>query len=268
MPAFLGELRDIKDIPNIVKQWGQSNFIGKAASAHITNSFVVKPMISDISKMLEFQSSVDKRVKELEKIRDTGKSSARATILEDLIQVPYGNLVVHSTYEVIYAYLERTYTRKVWGTARWHPLNPSSLPKGNADLRKKTRRILSGFSANGISAAAWELLPWSWLADYFVGIGDLIGAKQNAFELEMRGSCIMVQDTCLENFSLLPGSWNTWLTASPSSWSTSWIEKRRYPISDFAPFIPPRKPLLSFRQMSILGSLAALKSGIGKRGSS
>lgn len=49
----------------------------------------------------------------------------------------------------------------------------------------------SGFDPKGLATVAWELVPYSFVADWFVNIGDLLGALVPDFRMTQLGSCIV-----------------------------------------------------------------------------
>jgi hypothetical protein len=65
-------------------------------------------------------------------------------------------------------------TQKVWATLNAVLKNP--LPMSAADLHSLSRNQVLGLRFN--PADFWEAIPWSWLIDYFLNIGDMLEASR------------------------------------------------------------------------------------------
>lgn len=257
LPTLAGEASGYRELGNSVRDFGRATIAAKAGSAYLTYRWVIKPLVSDVRNMIEFSSAVEKRLRELENIRKNGGSSKRATLLTETLH-EQSSQIVESHADPIYADVKTTYSRRVWGTTHWVPLYSGYIPDGREDLRRKTENVLAGMSKDGLSAAAWELLPWSWLIDWFSNVGALLAARQNSFGLEQKNTCIMVHDRVAKKFTLKrTGVWTTWLTPTSDTFTLSSERKRRYPISDLAPYIPPFSPLMRGKHLSILAALLA-----------
>jgi len=76
-----------------------------------------------------------------------------------------------------------------------------------------------GFSLRKIPEAAWELLPWSFVVDWFVNVGDSIGALQaamlNKFLAQwMTRKRTLVFTNTVSNFAFLP-AYTNWIVNQP-----------------------------------------------------
>jgi hypothetical protein len=62
--------------------------------------------------------------------------------------------------------------KKTWGVGKFRYLLPPG-PRNVAWTRKMVRRIMG---ARVTPDMVYQIMPWSWLADYFTGLGDFIKA--------------------------------------------------------------------------------------------
>lgn len=145
-----------------------------------------------------------------------------------------------------------------WAVVRYKPSNPQALPPGDAELR----RMLLGVTFNSIGSVAWELLPWSWLSDYFGNVGSYLQASNNYLQTHYNG-CVMTERSATETFSggifTINGSNNRQSKYTMSSGSRKVSQKERHVIGRL-PLPSFGLPILGGRQLSILSSIYATRA--------
>lgn len=262
LPVFLSELRDI---PEMVRQVGRVGIAirdgGKAlkdaisksptqgaAAANLAFQFGWKPLVQDLWTMATFQDAVDKRKHQLEMV--AGKKGLRRTIKH----LGHISKTESRTWAGVSEYTLRghvNYEKTVSGGVVWKETYPGSakLPEGNI------RRQLAGLTADSIALNVWEGLPWTWFADYFNNVGDLIQAGNRTIATPDRGWL----------------KWTTVITASHAGTKSNFGEAFvsggtytqkdvfRLPVDATSSDIA-QLPLLGAGQLSILGSLAVVKN--------
>lgn len=175
--------------------WGKNlqgrsrSSLSKAGEFHLALSFGYLPLLSDIRKFVLAQREKQKRLTQL--IRDAGKPIRRRSTLKDSDNVGVSNVTsatgvngyasgtnpthVSQCYADGYATEKRTTTTleaKTWvvGKFRYY------LPPGPRDVvwtRNMMRRIM-GWRIT--PSNLYAIMPWSWLADYFSGLGHFLQA--------------------------------------------------------------------------------------------
>lgn len=265
IPAFIGELRDI---PRLLEVSGK-NLIAKGGSATLSYQFGWKPLIHDLSDMINFGVETTKVLNIIKKMLKGGISrqvrlgdeSAQSEVVFDY---PITDL---PTYDDILDWKVRIYTRmEVWGTARWFfPEAARLLIANDSDLQ----RWLAISTAYGLSvhpASAWELLPWSWMIDWFANFQNILELVfYRALPVEFGGvnvctkrtSQVAVESRTLPIHDYAP--WYLGVPDAPLGFRMERVTKRRDVSSDLLPdlLIPGVKPLMSSYQWSILTALAA-----------
>jgi hypothetical protein len=149
------------------------------ASNYLGYEFGWKPLISDISQLLQFQSQVDRRILELNRLY-SGKGLKRRLNLFDSTAVADETLTVESTLGTFIRVRKTALTRKrSWGTIRWRPTAvPADI--GHQALGRQARRLVHGIDHYGVDATqAWNAIPFSWLGDWFGNFGDWLAAHRN-----------------------------------------------------------------------------------------
>lgn len=259
LPLFLFEF---KDFPRMLRHAGRV-LSGKAKPSDVPGgwlaySFGWAPLVSDLLSLMELTKSIDDRVryfKNLERgsmIRRklTGKIIADSTI-SDWYQLPI------YTRTVIKADKRDVERLDVWFSANGKAKFP--LPNDPADLRLLSTKAVLGLKND--PASLWDFLPWSWLIDYFLNVGDYLRAHQGLTHMMVTRMCLMAKVEV--NSSLVNIRESEGITTSPSVMLTT--SKQRSVFSNPTPFLYPR-PFLGARQIGNLASLvtAAAFKAVGK----
>jgi hypothetical protein len=170
-------LIELRDIARLLKVSGDT-LISKGASAYLSYEFGWKPIISDLRKLVDLQASISKRFKFL--LANSGKTVKRERVLYEmdgqLVQDQFvvgGDPAPRSVSPPAGTY----YSEGKW-TARavYHTSFKYEMP--DVGLREPTgaeKRMLSGLNID--LSVLWNVLPWSWLIDWFSTAGDLIEDK-------------------------------------------------------------------------------------------
>lgn len=282
LPEFI---QGIRDIPRMIRQAGDTvryvrngikrpsitvasslNRAKKAAADNLAYQFGWKPLFSDLLALVDFSASVARRKKEIERLH-SGRGLKRRLKLDDRETVtPNPNsLYIWSTDGTLLWYppgsVKTTSFGRRWATLRFKPTANSPLP----DQEDWIRLMMTGLTLNSLATNLWELIPWSWLVDYFTNIGDLVEYANNSAHVQCVSCCVMSHyGTTLQ----APGAeWQfpSWpsgidvIVASPYSWTVE--TKLRFKGLTSAPSIELGIPLLGGSQLSILGSIAVMQAG-------
>lgn len=273
-PVFLFELRDI---PRMIRDWGNDILVAKnwlfteldthghlidlrTAPRRIANNYLayqygIAPFISDLQKMLDVVGSVDKKLSELKHLKQ-GSSRRHATVFNAEKSENRVTRYISGLYQESNSFSSYfIQTKKVWVSVNWKPLNPSSLPKTDDELRELARRLAFGWEFS--LAQLWEAMPWSWLFDWFGNIGDIFNASRNTIPCEWSESAIMT-----ERILRLTGfSWVTHVgpvRVSVPNYHYRILKRELAPIVVYPEF---NLPIFDGRQLSILSALGVQRSG-------
>jgi hypothetical protein len=274
VPQFLGEL---KDLPGMIKTWGdffqkknqpaarslaaQSLSTGTkgVANAILTWKWGLAPLISDLRKLLKFQKLTEERFKTLDKLRKGQKLRKRVQLDSGSYTTESGRFVVQSWQVLFDGYWKDRYTNKVWGSVQWYTPNWSGLAKStDAELMRRAQRIVSGMNTRSATIALWELVPWSWLADWFSNVGDIVAACGNSTDLDFRGLCIMQHVSALRR---LEHNYLHWYDYELDMSPLIVHREKKYRFANVFPIAFPslRLPVLTAGKLSIIGSLGVLR---------
>lgn len=256
MPQYVAEL---KDIPSLVKDWGGS-YLRKVAKGVISWRWAVKPLHRDLCTLEKFVNEIQDRINNLDKLRK-GKTLRKRVSLGSERQGPgllegewpldsltQGNRLTVS---------ETRFTRmKMWGVANFKLADGAVLPPpGRIADRQFATKWASGLNSASALSAAWELVPWSWLTDWFIGVGTVLNATNNTVPFTWGHLSIMrwTESEKILNVIRVPKE-----ISIKKSYRSTWTRKERYPAFPLLPF-QFHLPLADGGKWSILASLAALR---------
>ncbi|DAD52767.1 TPA_asm: maturation protein [ssRNA phage SRR7976325_29] len=209
IPNFLYEMKDLphmirqmKNLGPLIRNLRHRNHaaMSAVASQYLGYEFGWKPLISDISQLLQFQSQVDRRILELNRLY-SGTGLKRRLNLFDGTETSSSNATVETSLGRFFTVRKDIVTRKrSWGTIRWRP---TAVPKdiGHQALGKQARRLVHGIDHYGVDATqAWNAIPFSWLADWFGNFGEWLAAHRNDVPAAPTGPCNIM--TLTETYEL------------------------------------------------------------------
>lgn len=245
--AFIAGLRDL---PGTVRS------LGRLSQAPIATSFGVIPTLSDVLAILSLTDDIAARQKQLQKLsQGTQKEHLSLAFRKVRDEWSSSSFHPHTGHRPMY---KKETTRRVWAIKshriKTNPLKPP--PKYDTSY---VRRLLS--SANTV-ATVWELLPWSWLVDYFVGIQSMINAANGnrVPGYEVSSLCVCVETKT--HIDLLVKDRSTeWSGGTVHQGYVDVLTQKREIFSNPRPGFPRVKGYLTDHQLSIIGQLTLAMAG-------
>lgn len=190
-------LQDIYDLPKMVKDIGFYVMGGRkkpsakmAANGYLSWNFGWAPLVGDLQKLLQFQTAVEKRKAQLLKLAKGGLHR-RITVFTGKATSQnqrYAPAVYGPSPLVNVAY---TTTTKKWASVVYRPT--SDTPKLDASNVDRIANDLV-FGRNLSPSTIWQLMPWTWLEDWFTTFGDFLAASRNAIATIPTDICVMTHD--------------------------------------------------------------------------
>jgi len=253
VPVIFSELREI---PGLVRRFGNDAF-KNIGDANLRVQFGIKPMLSDLRRLANFQAVVEKRLRELESLRKNGGLRRRVTLSHDIaVDTPTVELLQSSPHS-IYGSRSRVTERDVWGSARWKP-NAIISGLDPDEIAALVRRTLLGLTVSQITQNLWDALPWSWLIDWFANIGDLLAGMNNSIGH-------LAGDVCIMTHTRTTSTTRCFAYGSNSVAQVKWLQRNHVVEKGVkerklaSPSFSASVPILTGRQLSILGSLVATR---------
>jgi hypothetical protein len=188
IPQLLVELRDI---PGMLHLKGVTHSQKKSSSSAAEYNFGWGALIQDLLKLADFTGQVDRRLAELEALHSKRGLRRRYTVFNETYRGS-SPTTFQSAYSVsIGGSVDWVTQWRRWGSVQWIPSVPFKGTQG--DLKQLARQIVHGwdFSAQGMTASLWNLLPWSWFSDYFFNLGDYLDSQRNGVGAIAQIGCVM-----------------------------------------------------------------------------
>jgi len=225
----------------------------KVASNHYL-SYVMgwSPLISDLRKLLDFQSHVDKKARELHNLYANGGLQRRVRLdsWKHTIEDTYDSsrTIESSLGLLINCRVTDFSTVERWGTVRWYPASLPPFDLGSRDMARLARDLT--FGMKGISPKqAWDAIPWSWLVSWFTNVDEFLGAHHNAIPLTHSTPCVMTKRFTRRDYVRIPGN-QTWAKGGEGAH----IRETKQRVTNSGS-LSATIPFLNGRQFSILGAL-------------
>lgn len=256
LPVSITELREL---PSLVQGVGE-RLIKKVARNNLKNEFGWVPLISDLRKLMNFRKDVENRIKLFQKFAEEGSMLRKVQLYKSTISEEKGtNVTTNSSPSwatVNHTLVRHTTTRTTWGYVRWTPEADFSKIAGNKDaLQRAAIDAVYGLKIDYVTA--WNLFPWSWLADWFSNIGEWLEGHRRVVPIIPGIPRICETTESVYHFSNLAQT-NLALPVGTHCPTVKTITKTRNAAS--ASFPSASLPLLTDRQIGILASLFVLRA--------
>jgi len=190
-------------IPHVMQQRARQFLPDNIGGEYLNYAFGWRPFVNDLRQMYNLWKTVDKRMAQL--IRENGKwirrrgtldNDTSTEVLADTVyQFPFANV-----YGAPLAFQSGTTDYKVQritSTRRWYSSQfRYYIPDiGSSQWNAKARIAL--FGALPTPELVWNIMPWSWLFDWFSDAGDYLSAvSPGAVGFPVtRNQCVMTHTT-------------------------------------------------------------------------
>nr|UJQ85732.1 MAG: putative maturation protein [Leviviridae sp.] len=276
LPLFLFELKDLKGMFKEVASFGKSlpnavrliqnglteivqgrsrpdPYLTGLAGLNLSLSMGWAPLVSDLSKLVDFSIAFERRYKQLQALAEGKRIRRKVKIDTNSKDTLEYNVRLHGYGTVVSGYGNRTLhvESKRWATSRW-AYRPEVLKKASPPRGIDAWRSLLGLESFSIGTL-YNAIPFSFLVDYFANIGEILESCKNVGTFDMSHMCVMTQHEATVTYTRTrwdPVSYSGY--GGDGTWKR--IQKSRVPVSGVS-FQPAFQPILSERQLSVLASL-------------
>lgn len=187
VPVFIKEL---VELPLLFKLAAES-FIGFVGKGYLNYKFGWSQFYRDVKTLANILVVLERRIKELESLNKKGGLRRRIDLrvtseTSEAHDVPLSTVYGVSIYGTRIHREHLTYS----GSVRWRPIGDFSVALSKLSTFNKAVSII--FDLEEMDAATlWNILPWSWLVDYFTEMSTFLHANLGRCLVEPYDICIM-----------------------------------------------------------------------------
>ena len=255
LPVSIIELRELpqllRDAGTIALNTARRKHAKASARANLAAQFGVAPVISDMLTLMDFVEKVAQRERYLRRLNSEKPVRIKRKITEQNWDTNFthsGGLPLGVS-SIKINYLT---TSVYWFTMRAH----LSVLMTERDIQTHAFKLVLGIDTVSVKQL-WELLPWSWLIDWFSDVGDILAAYRNGIPFIWSNLNVMCR-TEYKMSGTIQGMIST-INADITSPAGIAVHKTRTPVPTVWAYPTLRIPYLSAKQWSILTSLAVLR---------
>lgn len=187
VPVMIAELVEVATLFKLAA----GTFLSQVSGNYLNIQFGWKPFLSDLKALASITELVEKRAKQIASLGKQGGLRTRAFIHSEVVTnslEPTG--AIQSLTDGTIRGPIRRYTRySVHGTCRWgFRGDPPDLTK--LELFNRAAREVLDLEIPD-PATVWEMIPFSWLIDYFVDVNSWLSASEGHLEIYPFDICLV-----------------------------------------------------------------------------
>jgi hypothetical protein len=188
IPVAIREMVEL----TLLFQLHAKSFLKFVGGAYLNYRFGWTAFYKDILTLAKLVDSINSRVKELNSLVQHGGLRRNIPLDSFGVSTSGEHYIFSSWGTFLEGHWEWSTDWKIWGSVRWYPTDYQLIPTEPADTwLLAVRQSLDLESID--SKTLWDLLPWSWLVDYFTNIGDKLAATEGQALIRPSDVCIMRQ---------------------------------------------------------------------------
>lgn len=186
IPVMILELVDATSLLKVAAR----SFAGLFGGAYLNWRFGYMTMLQDIKTLATITKAIEARVHEFNDLISKGGSRRRVFLSRRSTSQSWRTDMISNSYGSWGGPVKANYRTKVWGSVHWRPKRDKLLEvQALTDFNSAVQHVLDLDSPD--PSTVWEAIPFSWLIDYFINLGDVLKAVENTDLVVPSDLCIM-----------------------------------------------------------------------------
>jgi hypothetical protein len=147
-------------------------------------SFMIRPLVSDIVKMININDQINRRVAEIDNLYDG--NGIRRTVKQGTFSTSSkATATCQSAGVNITREFDRQTSIKCSTHCRWKPMTRCGLRPSPSVSRALAVQAVQGMTID--FSTLWEIMPWSWMLDWFGNVGEYLKSQRNIIPARLTG---------------------------------------------------------------------------------
>lgn len=184
--------KQLKDVGKLIKNPKSLLSAREIANQNLAIRFGWLPLVKDVQDLLNLQSSIHQRVGELNRLYSETGLHRRIHLGKAGAEKKQSNVTISSFTGVSCVADIKQFTQgERWASVRW---KPTSVPKHNpsdSERIRQARKLVSGMTIEGLLNGLWEVIPWTWIVDWFTDIHGYAMTWSNTVPALPYSACVM-----------------------------------------------------------------------------
>jgi hypothetical protein len=172
-----------------------ANFVSLIGSAELNRVFGWEATARDIKSLAKITVSIENRIKEFNDLISKGGLRRKVWLARGKGSRPeYEDSIFSNSMGEWKGKVTTWYESEVWGSVRWAPNRASPIDLTKLTAFNEALKIVLDLRSPDASTI-WEGIPYSWLLDYFLNVGDTLQALEDTDKVLPYDVCIMRKRT-------------------------------------------------------------------------
>ena len=164
----------------------------QAANQYLNVKFGWLPFIEDLKHLMELQSEILKRSKEIQQLYSGRGLRRRLKFQDDTAHgVADFQWALYGTTSKVIVPVTTIVRKRSWGTIHWFPNALPPYHPSDHMWHNYVRNIVLGLTPEGMAKGLWNVIPWTWLIGWFTNFGKYALASSLTVPASHSGACFM-----------------------------------------------------------------------------
>jgi hypothetical protein len=150
------------------------------ANQYLGVKFGWLPLIKDVQDLLDLGMHIHRRVGELHQLYSSNGLKRRIVLANNSVSDGQSNVSFESQINLtVHGRVSKFTTQKRWATVRWLPTVLPRYYPNDLEVFRLAKQVALGLTQEGLAKGAWDLLPWTFIVDWFTNAGDFLVSHSN-----------------------------------------------------------------------------------------